>query len=258
MLWIDNAGMLGVRTMAKVFDVAQQQDARVVLSGDYKKHRPVERGGAFGILAKDAGLHSVSLKSIQRQRGALKAATASLERGNTTNAWHRLERMGAIHELPTTDVHKQLAQAYVKTIKRRQSALVLSPTRRERDRASAAIRTELRKHGFLKGKDKTFASLRRVGLSEAERRAGKKIKRGQIVAFSRSTRGFRSGDRAKVYGTDIFGNVWVKGKVGPTILKRKHADRFDIFEKRQSETRTWRPCPLHSQRSHGQWKAHRS
>jgi len=138
-LWIDNAGMVGVRTMARVFDVAQRQDARVVLSGDYKKHRPVERGGAFGILAKDAGLHSVSLKSIQRQRGALKAATASLERGNTTSACHRLERMGAIHELPTTDVHKQLAQDYVKTIKRRQSALVLSPTRRERDRASAEL-----------------------------------------------------------------------------------------------------------------------
>ena len=82
----------------------------------------------------------------------------------------------------------------------------------------------------LRGKDRTFQSLRTVGLSEAERRAGNKLKRGQIIAFSRPTRGFRSGERAKVLGRDRLGNTWVKGKLGPTLLNLRHADRFDVFE----------------------------
>ena len=43
-IWIDEAGLLGTKTMKQVFDLAKKLDARVVLSGDWGQHASVERG----------------------------------------------------------------------------------------------------------------------------------------------------------------------------------------------------------------------
>ena len=44
-LWVDEAGLMGTRTMAQVFELAKQHDTRLILSGDDKQHGAVERGG---------------------------------------------------------------------------------------------------------------------------------------------------------------------------------------------------------------------
>lgn len=42
-LWIDEAGLLGSKTMAQVFELAERHDFRIVLSGDRKQHGSVDR-----------------------------------------------------------------------------------------------------------------------------------------------------------------------------------------------------------------------
>jgi ATP-dependent exoDNAse (exonuclease V) alpha subunit len=46
-IWIDEAGLLSVRTLARVADLAQKQNCRIILSGDTAQHRAVERGDAL-------------------------------------------------------------------------------------------------------------------------------------------------------------------------------------------------------------------
>ena len=40
-VWVDEAGLLGTQDMARLFDMAGELKARVVLSGDRKQHRAV-------------------------------------------------------------------------------------------------------------------------------------------------------------------------------------------------------------------------
>jgi ATP-dependent exoDNAse (exonuclease V) alpha subunit len=66
-IWIDEAGLVGVRTMSKVFDLAKKLDARVILSGDRRQHGSVEAGAALRLLEEEAGIKPAEIKEIQRQ-----------------------------------------------------------------------------------------------------------------------------------------------------------------------------------------------
>ena len=43
-VWVDEAGLLSTRETKRIFDLAKQQDARIILSGDQKQHSSVVRG----------------------------------------------------------------------------------------------------------------------------------------------------------------------------------------------------------------------
>ncbi len=47
---IDEAGMVGTQTMNGIFEIAIKQNARVILSGDWKQHNSVEAGDAIRLL----------------------------------------------------------------------------------------------------------------------------------------------------------------------------------------------------------------
>ncbi len=73
-LWVDEAGLISVPDMAKLFDIADQQSARIILSGDAGQHAAVIRGDALRLLADRAGIHPAEVTAIVRQRGAYKDA----------------------------------------------------------------------------------------------------------------------------------------------------------------------------------------
>ena len=66
-LWIDEAGLLGVRDMNRVFTLAGTLGCRVVLSGDKKQHRSVVRGDALRLLEEKWGVWDKRTKSFIRQ-----------------------------------------------------------------------------------------------------------------------------------------------------------------------------------------------
>jgi ATP-dependent exoDNAse (exonuclease V) alpha subunit len=81
-IWIDEAGLLSVRTLARVADLAEKQNCRIILSGDTAQHRAVERGDALRLLEKHASLQAAELKEIWRQKAdAHKAVVADLRAG---------------------------------------------------------------------------------------------------------------------------------------------------------------------------------
>jgi hypothetical protein len=54
-LWIDEAGLLGIRQVSQVFEVAGRLGARVILQGDRRQHGSVERGAVLRVLEEFAG-----------------------------------------------------------------------------------------------------------------------------------------------------------------------------------------------------------
>ncbi|QDV81078.1 MobF family relaxase [Botrimarina mediterranea] len=232
-LWVDEAGLMGTRTMAQVFELAKQHDTRLILSGDDKQHGAVERGGPFRLL-REAGVVSVELSDIRRQQGDYREIVAKITAGKHASAFRDLDRLGWVQEVPQGSAHQAIAQEVTRArgTTKKKPPLVIAPTHREKDKLNTEIRTQLRQAGTLTGRDREFQRLVSVGLTAAERRELSHYKAGQVVCFQKRTAGYQNGDQAEVVRIDE-NDVWIRGLKGGTKLKRDEPDRFDLFEKKE-------------------------
>ena len=135
--WIvDEASLLSARDTAKLFEMAEKQNARVILVGDVKQLGSVEAGAAFAQL-QGAGMETAKLGEIVRQTNAAtkEAVQASIE-GDARKALAALDRGGgSIIESPDraerfAAIAKQYAALDPAT---RAKTLVIEPSREGRD-----------------------------------------------------------------------------------------------------------------------------
>jgi conjugative relaxase-like TrwC/TraI family protein len=168
-IWVDEAGLLSVKDMKRLFDVAKVQEARIVLSGDSKQHAGVYRGDALRILEKDSGLKTAKLSEIRRQtnqsyRNAVKAISEGDVVGKDgktrlETGFEMLDRMGAIIEVSGDERYKKIAVDYADITSQRKgkklkTSLAIAPTHAEIDKVTEAIRNELKAQGgFQKRKE---------------------------------------------------------------------------------------------------------
>ncbi len=200
-LWIDEAGMIGSRTMAKVFELADQLEARVILSGDRRQHGSVERGAALRLLEEEAGLVPAEIKDIQRQREQYKQAVLDLSEDRITAGFQQLDRLGWIREVSVSERYKTLAADYVATVSSGETALVVSPTHLEAERCTDAIRAQLIAAGKLSAETRRIATLQRSDLTEGERRDAVNFSPGDVLVFHQNAKGFTKGQRVTL-GTE--------------------------------------------------------
>ena len=79
-IWIDEAGLLGVEDMLKIMNLAGDS-TRIILTGDTAQHAPVARGDGFRLLQHYAGLRVAEVTEIRRQeREEYRKAVCSFER----------------------------------------------------------------------------------------------------------------------------------------------------------------------------------
>ncbi|HQZ87422.1 MAG TPA: Ti-type conjugative transfer relaxase TraA [Gammaproteobacteria bacterium] len=84
-LVVDEAGMLGSRQMARILEVADQGNAKVVLVGDTQQLQAIEAGAAFRAIIEQTG--ALELTEVRRQRVPWQAeATKDFARGHTAKA----------------------------------------------------------------------------------------------------------------------------------------------------------------------------
>jgi len=209
LIWIDEAGLLGVRTLANVFDLAEKIDARILLSGDRFQHGSVERGAALRLLEEEAGLKPAEVKEIQRQRGEYKKAVKAMSEGRTMEGFDRLDKLGWVKEIPEDERYRQLAADYVAAVRAGKSALVVSPTHAEAERITSEIRQALRpvdgekpKRGAIGADEKPFRVLQNANLTEAERGDAVNYQPGDVLQFHQNAKGFFRGDRLNVTGSE--------------------------------------------------------
>lgn len=197
-LWIDEAGLLGTKTMGHVFDLAKQIDARVILSGDRRQHGSVERGAALRLLEEQAGLVPAEIREIQRQSGAYKEAVKSLSQGRTEEGLQALDRLGWVREVTETDRYKLMAEDYVVSLEEGTSALVVSPTHREGDWITDEIRAKLKESKRLAGRERQVLTLYNTHYTEAERGDPINLEPGDVLEFHQNAKGYGKGERVVV------------------------------------------------------------
>ena len=104
-LLIDEAGLLSSPQLKRVVELAQQNNCRVILSGDTAQHTAVERGDALRLLERHAALQSVEIKKIRRQLDpTYREAVNALRHGNVEAGFAGLDKLGAVRKSPPMSV----------------------------------------------------------------------------------------------------------------------------------------------------------
>jgi conjugative relaxase-like TrwC/TraI family protein len=151
-LLVDEAGMIGTRTLTALLEHAAARQCKVVLVGDPAQLPELEAGGLFAALAQQpTALH---LTGHHRQREAWEQqALAALRAGRTDEALDALDRHGRVHADPDrTHLLSRLVADYSQA---RQGArdpwdiVVLASRRSDVQHLNALIRDRLRADGRL-------------------------------------------------------------------------------------------------------------
>lgn len=239
-VWIDEAGLLGAKTTAQMFKLAEEKQARVILSGDIGQHRSVERGDALRLLESKAGLKMARVREIQRQKGSYKQAVAAISKGDLAQGFERLGAMGAVVEMADDRRYKALAGEYAQAVKAGKTVLAVAPTHAEGARVTDAVRAELRAAPAGKGKkpmlevnERLYRRLENLQLTEAQRGDARQYQPGLVVQFTQKAKGFENGEQVGVVA--IAGNkVEVVNNRGRNVtLPLDQAGRFQVYRESQ-------------------------
>jgi ATP-dependent exoDNAse (exonuclease V) alpha subunit len=204
MLLVDEAGLLSVRQMHELFVIAERQKCRVLLVGDVKQHHSVEAGDALRSLQKYAGLETIRLKEIHRQKEAeYKKVVKLLADKKPGAAFTKLDRLGGVHE--EKDWSKLLdkaAASYADKIAKGQSCLAISPVWSEVNTFTAVLRDQLKDRGLLGRDEKTYKAVQSMQWTPAAKMQLTNYQFGDVLTFHRDTGGFAKHEMAAVVAKD--------------------------------------------------------
>ncbi len=201
---LDEASLAGAHDMARLIQVADSLNSRVLLLGDRRQHKSVARGDVLTLLEDRAGLPVAEVSEIRRQGGEYREAVKLASQGRVSDAFSKLDKLGWVKQ----GGHEQIADDYTAAIRDGKSVLVVSPTHAEGDQVTASIRAKLKQDGRLKGEERTFDTLVPLHLTEAERSLGRSgLPDGAVATFFRASGRFKAGDRIAVSQMDDQGRA---------------------------------------------------
>jgi conjugative relaxase-like TrwC/TraI family protein len=215
-IFVDEAGMIGVPTMLRLTQLAKDLDARLVMAGDRAQHHAIERGDALRLLGNEAKLPVAALSQNWRQTlPAYKAAIDHFKSGRADKGLRELDQLGWIEEREEAALYERAAEIYCRWRTEGKEVLAVSPTHADADRATAAIRDRLKAEGVL-GEERVFGRLVPAHLTDAEKADPHSYTAGDILQFHKAAPGVRTGQRIEVADD-------------PAALPLQHPARFGVY-----------------------------
>lgn len=253
-IWIDEAGMVDNSTMNTLIDIAKQQNARILLTGDVKQHNSVERGDSLRIIQQYGGVKPAYIKKIQRQKNAnYKQAVKLISDDKIAEGYQALDKMGAIKEVVDMKTLKtNVADEYVTAQEKKEETLIVATTHAQGKEVTGAIRDKLKEKGLLAKKEKIFDVHKDKSFTDAQKQDAANYQKGLSIQFHQNAKGgFKRGTRYDVVGKDDKGNILISEtssvnsiknnrenkKVGEKkkeyILPLSATSKFSVFEKQK-------------------------
>jgi ATP-dependent exoDNAse (exonuclease V) alpha subunit len=239
-LIIDEAGMVSGRQMSELLQLAEQQSARIVFSGDTKQIQSVEASDALRVLERESHLKSVSLLQVQRQtvqdyREAIQELRRNPERG-----FERLEQIGAVREVAWQDRARMVAEAWREAGSQRNAkgelrqVLVVCATHEEIGNVTEAIRAERKRAGEL-GESMRVERHVPLNYTTAQKSAARNFREGQVLVFHRATKAVSRNEVLEVIGVEKH-KIVARNETGTQHeLTGKQAKCFEVYERRLIE-----------------------
>jgi conjugative relaxase-like TrwC/TraI family protein len=233
---VDEAGMVSGRQMSELLQLAEQQSARIVFSGDTKQMQSVEAADALRILERESHLKSVSLTQVQRQtvkeyREAIQELRQHPERG-----FEKLEQMGAVREVAWEDKARTVAEAWreagaqLNAKGKPSQVLVVCATHEEIGNVTEAIRSERKRAGEL-GESKRVERHVPLNYTTAQKSTGRSFREGQLLVFHRGTKEVGRNAVLEVVGVEKHKIVARNAAGAEYELTGKQAKCFEVYER---------------------------
>jgi ATP-dependent exoDNAse (exonuclease V) alpha subunit len=215
--------------MHDIFKIAEQQNCRVILSGDTRQHQAVEKGGIVKVLRKEAGLSVPEIKEIQRQKGRYKEAVRQISEGELSRGFEQLDAMGAVKEMDSETRYTHLAEDYLQTTEKKQTALVVTPTHAEAELTTQAIRERIKGKGGLK-EEKSLEQYKPLTWTEAEKKEIMNYEPGMVLQFHQNApNGIKRGEKMTVQ-ENRDGQVRLRAADREVLLDTGQAAKYQVFE----------------------------
>lgn len=160
LIWLDEASLAGSKDIARLVQLADQLNARIVLSGDPRQHRSVVRGDVLNQLERE-GIPVAVVSEVQRQKDKYREAAELMGAGKVLEGYRLLDKQGWIKK-------SSVVEEYFRLVDGKKDVLVVAPTHKEGESLTLAIREGLKKRGKLSGEEQTFTSLRNLGFTGAQ------------------------------------------------------------------------------------------
>jgi conjugative relaxase-like TrwC/TraI family protein len=244
-LLVDEAGQIGGKQMHALFQLAQNNHARLILSGDTRQHGAVEASDALRAIEKYSGLESIELTNIRRQNPALAKSIEERERikqyrkaveeardGHIAQSFHLLDKLKAIESCTVADQREKLAARYLELAKEHQSTIIVSQSWNEINQVNDEIRAALKREKLIGEIETAVTGFQPMNLTDAQKRDARSYGSDSVLVFNRDVRGFKAGASAKL--KSIEGEHLMIESDGRTAkIQFKQLDKVTVCQSRE-------------------------
>lgn len=243
--WVDHAQHIGTSEMAKLFRLVDSLGVRLVLAPSPGR---VSRDSPLPLLGSRAGLRTPKRAKVEQRQRQQQDAAKMFADGRPASGMKTLDEAGGLREVSEERFAREVAAEFVHADSGRRPAQVKVGGLEMARSVTDAIRAELKKLKRL-GRPRRFEQLRRVLWDAEDQSNPLRYRKGLVVVFFKSVKGFRAGQRYEVLGLDPWGRHVLarhlpekKGLLKvPTAapwveaLPLHRADAFGVFERAEIE-----------------------
>lgn len=245
---IDEYGLLSLRQLKAVVDLAERQHARLVFVGDSGQHKSVEAGDAARIVERDSRVTVAELHEVRRQTAnpAYRAAAEALASGKTAEGVAKLDAMGAVVEVENPTARRVqmvnewfAASQETKSVRtkagvqeRAKTALMVAPTWAEIDALNLHAREKLRAAGKLTREEQTIVSLRAKDWTKAQQQDVRNYQPGDVLVTHKATKHFAKGDELRVVRKEKNRLIVARASVEISVSPRQSGLAWTVCEER--------------------------
>jgi conjugative relaxase-like TrwC/TraI family protein len=146
---VDEAGMVGTRDLARLIEVTDAADAKLVLVGDPRQLPEIEAGGTLAALVTRIGAAQLTENRRQVDHSE-RFALSALRQGRSEVALATYQRAGRVHTAPSLrEAQVALVGSWTSAFEEGRDAVMLAVARQEVAVLNELARAELRRSGLL-------------------------------------------------------------------------------------------------------------
>jgi len=231
---LDEAGLCGIEDMHRLIMIAKEQNAQLILSGDTSQHNSVAQGDSLRLIQNYSKTASAKVTTVYRQQNeTYKELVTDVREGRIAEGFQKLDALGNIREFSEgREVYSEIAQTYGDLAKRKQSAMIITPTHAESDFVTNELRGKLKANGILSSKEQEVTTLKSTQTTIAQRTNYSSYQAGQIIQFEQNCKGgFKRGQRVTVLEVKN-SKVYVQAGQTKRELPLHLAEHFEIYTTR--------------------------
>ncbi len=229
---LDEAGLVGLDEMHRLFSLAVEKKARVVFSGDTGQHSGVVRGDALRLLEEHSLYQFGQIHQIRRQQALdYREAVELAASQRPQEAFDRLDGLGCVEE--PAKLYDSAATAFLSARKKGRSALLVAPTWSEIQSVTDCVRSQLKKDGVIAKNEETVPVFDSLGWTEAQKCQPLHYSPGQRLLFRHASGSFHQNEEVEVISTRPEGLQVRREDGSEQVFRPKKGTSFEVGQRRE-------------------------